>query len=113
MNNKPERTEMIRGLRELADYLESTEELPIPRSIEITYHAFGEDDAAERSEIDRIGAILGSNPNEEVHGAHYVVSRSFGEHIEYRAVAINQQEMERYRAGSTYIDVVTPEEWPI
>jgi hypothetical protein len=81
-----ERAALIGGLRTLADYLESSPEVPAPAYP--TVHAFPPDgDWAEmRAEIDAIAARLGVTAH-QTGGGHYVATRSFGP-IEYRAVAI-------------------------
>jgi hypothetical protein len=81
-----ERAQLIAGLRGLADYLESSPEVPAP--IYSGVFAFPPDgDWAEmRAEIDVIAADLGVIAH-ETGGGHYVAIRSFGP-VEYRAVAI-------------------------
>lgn len=81
-----ERTELIRGFRTLADYLESNPEVPVPSYSAV--YAFPPDGnlAAMRAEIDSIAAQLGVIAR-ETSGGHYVAVRCFGP-VEYRAVAI-------------------------
>lgn len=106
------RAQMAGALRELAAFLERNLNLPLPNSCELLYSVMEDDDETERREVDRIAAILEVTPSEANGGAHYMAVRSWGP-ISYRAVAIAEEEMERYRAGLTYIDVVKPEIWPI
>jgi hypothetical protein len=82
-----ERAALIQGLRALADYLESSPEVPAPASASV--YAFPPDAecAVMRAEIDAIAEVLGSQPRETADGQHYGVTRSFGP-VEYRAVAI-------------------------
>jgi hypothetical protein len=81
-----ERAALISGLRALADYLESSPEVPAPSYSAV--HTFPPDgDWAEmRAEIDAIASRLGVIARETRDG-HYVATRSFGL-VEYRAVAI-------------------------
>ena len=81
-----QRAALIDGLRALADYLESSPEVPAP--IYATVHTFPPDGdwAAMRAEIDAIAAPLGVAAHRTA-GGHYVATRSFGP-VEYRAVAI-------------------------
>ncbi|MGH3164756.1 MAG: hypothetical protein ACRDN0_02540 [Trebonia sp.] len=81
-----ERAALIGGLRDLADYLESSPGVPAP--IYTTFYAFPPNgDLAEmRAEIDAIAAHLGI-PAHLTDGGHYFAARSFGP-VEYRAVAI-------------------------
>jgi hypothetical protein len=81
-----ERAALIAGLRNLADYLESSPEVPAPiYSDVLTFPPHG-DWSEMRAEIDAIAARLGV-PARLTGGGHYVASRSFGP-VEYRAVAI-------------------------
>lgn len=76
---------LIEGLRGLADYLESSPEVPAP--IYSDMFTFPNGDWAEmRAEIDAIAARLGVIAR-EIGSGHCVATRSFGP-IEYRAVAI-------------------------
>jgi hypothetical protein len=85
-DDSTERAALIRGLRGLADYLESNPEVPAPAYS--TMHTFPPDgDWAEMcAEIDAIAARLGVTARKSGCG-HYVATRSFGP-VEYRAVAI-------------------------
>ena len=84
-----ERTSLIGGLRDLADYLESSPDLPTTNGA--TVYAFPPegDCAAMRAEIDAIAVRLGTTAHPTAHGDHYTATRSFGP-VEYRAVAICQ-----------------------
>jgi hypothetical protein len=84
--NFTERTALIGGLRDLADYLESNPEVSAPSYSAV--HTFPPDgDWAEmRAEIDAIAARLDVTAC-ETPGGHYAATRSFGP-IEYRVVAI-------------------------
>jgi hypothetical protein len=81
-----ERAELINGLRGLADYLESSPQVPAPGySAVYTFPPDG-DWAAKRAEIDATAARLAVTAY-EAGGGHYVATRLFGP-VEYRAVAI-------------------------
>jgi hypothetical protein len=81
-----ERAALISGLRGLADYLESNQEVPAPiYSDVLTFPPHG-DWTEMRAEIDAIATRLGVTAC-ETWGSHYVASRYFGP-VEYRAVAI-------------------------
>jgi len=84
--NSTDRAALISGLRELADYLEETPELPVTGNPVV--YAFPPTAAwdAMRAEIDSAAAALGV-AGQLNGGGHYVASRSFGL-VEYRAVAI-------------------------
>ena len=80
-----ERAELIRGLRSLADYLESSPEIPDPAYS--TVYAFPSGDWPDMcAEIDAAAASLDVAPG-TTGGGHYVAVRYFGP-VEYRVVAI-------------------------
>jgi hypothetical protein len=80
------RAALIAGLRDLADYLESSPEVPAPvYSDVLTFPPDGEW-AGMRTEIDVIAAHMGV-PARLTSGGHYIAARSFGP-VGYRAVAI-------------------------
>lgn len=88
-----ERAALISGLRDLADYLESSPEVPAPiYSSMLTFPPDG-NWAGMRAEIDAIAARLGV-PVRLTGGGHYAAARYFGP-VEYRAVAIPPQERQR------------------
>jgi hypothetical protein len=84
-DDSTQRTRLIAGLRELADYLESNPEVPAPSYSDVlTFPAKG-NWAEMCAEIDATAARLGVTTYEN--GCHYVAARTFGP-VEYRAVAI-------------------------
>jgi len=80
-----ERAALIRGLRDLADYLNSSAEIPAPVYTDLFIFPPAGTDAERHAEIDVIAARLGETP--QTICGHYVVSRFFGP-VQYRAVAI-------------------------
>lgn len=104
-----ERAAFVAGLRELADFIESHPELPVPpryTKTPVSPHLNGTDDE-DRAEVDRIAAILGAVPV-TTRGGHYEVARKFGGGVTYQAVAIPEQDMAVYRALVSYSGSVTP-----
>lgn len=85
-----ERAALIRGLRAIADYLESNPE--VPASSYTSVYAFPPDSDCPRmrAEIDVIATRLGTEAHEAAEGRHYLATRSFGP-VEYRALAICKQ----------------------
>lgn len=81
-----ERAAFISGLRALADYLESTPQMPAPAYPVIYMFPSSGEWAVMRSEIDAAAALLGVIAT-VTNGGHYVATRSFGP-VEFRAVAI-------------------------
>lgn len=84
--NSTERTALISGLRRLADYLESSPEVPAPIYSDMLTFPPNGDWAGMRAEIDAIAARL-DVPARLTGGGHYTASRHFGP-VEYRATAI-------------------------
>jgi hypothetical protein len=87
--NASERSQLIAGLRDLAEYLESNPDVPAPWS-GMTVYVFppnGSNDE-QRAEIDTIASRVDAQPCEFT-PSHYVASRYFGP-VEYRAVAIDR-----------------------
>ena len=87
--NVNERGRFIAGLRALAEYLESSPEVPAPWG-GTCVHVFPPQGTNEerRAEIDAIASRVNTEPYEVISG-HYTVSRYFGS-VEYRAVAIDR-----------------------
>jgi hypothetical protein len=83
--NSTERAELISGLRDLADYMESNPSLPASSPIVYAFPPTATW-AEMRAEINAAAAVLGVAAR-LAGGGHYVASRSFGP-VEYRAVAI-------------------------
>jgi len=84
--NSADRGALIKGLRTLADYLESNPDVPAPPYVDVLVFPPEGTDAGRRAEIDVIAARLGGKAPETICG-HYVVFRFFGP-VQYRAVAI-------------------------
>lgn len=85
--NADERRRFIAGLRDLAEFLETSSNVPIPPSAYVMFFPSFDTDAVQRKAIDAIAASIGARTHEHVSG-HYTVSRFFGP-VEYRAVAID------------------------
>ena len=98
-----QRREFIRGLRELAAFLDANPDVPVPLyGTEISLHALGSD-AEKFGAVDQIAGLIGA---ETVDGGHYSASRNFGP-IEYRAVAIPAAWNAEYDARHSYEDNIT------
>jgi hypothetical protein len=87
--NASQRNQLIAGLRDLAEYLESNPDVPAP-SCGATVYVFPPDGSSEerRAEIDAIASRVSAQPCEFAPG-HYVASRYFGP-VQYRAIAIDR-----------------------
>ena len=86
-----ERAELIGGLRDLADFLESNPEVPAHADTDMLTFPNG-DWAEKTAEIDTIAARLGVTAY-LAYGGHYVAARHFGP-VVYRVVAIPSKESE-------------------
>ena len=86
--NSAERSDLIAGLRALADFLESRLEIPAPRWTEVMVFPPASADSEKTAEIDAIAALIGAAVDDQTADrGHYTTSRSFGP-VQYRAVAI-------------------------
>ena len=90
------RDEVIRDLRELADFLETRPEIPVPpRHHRIPYTVFAAGTDAEKlAQVDYMSTLLGAKVKDETpDGGHCLTGASFGS-IEYQFVAIPKKPLE-------------------
>jgi hypothetical protein len=85
--NAIEREAIISGLRELADFLESNPDVPVPATTDLLVFPPSVSGAGKRREVDVIASLIGSGTVTYSSHRHYTTSRRFGP-VEYRAVAI-------------------------
>lgn len=86
--NAEERSTLIAGLRDLADFLEARTEIPAPRWADVFVFPVSDADDEMKHEIDAIAALIGSSVDDgTAESHHYTTSRNFGP-VQYRAVAI-------------------------
>src|ERR1700730_9188163 len=83
-----QRSSLIAGLRDLADFLEGNPEVPAPRWTDVMVFPSTSITRGMRTEIDGIATLIGAEIDDQTtdHG-HYTTSRGFGP-VQYRAVAI-------------------------
>jgi hypothetical protein len=81
-----ERARLIAGLRALAEFIESSPDVPSPRSADVFIFPAAASNQERRAEIDAIASLLGTEGH-FTYGGHYTTSRWFGP-VEYRAIAI-------------------------
>ncbi|MFC9975224.1 hypothetical protein ACFVH6_30450 [Spirillospora sp. NPDC127200] len=105
-----ERAAFIAGLRELADYLAATPEVPVPQyGAEVTLFPSGDDDAARFAQVDRLAAVLGVPVcDRTADGGHYIATRCFGP-VALEVVASTEASRAAYDALTSYRDNVQPE----
>ncbi|MGH3344799.1 MAG: hypothetical protein ACRDPK_18395 [Carbonactinosporaceae bacterium] len=95
------RTQIISGLRQLADFLENNPAVPVREyGWDLHYNACGTDEKA-KAEVDRIAALLGVTPINERPDGHYIATKTFGR-ITYEAVHIPARRMAIHRALMSY-----------
>ncbi|GLW10082.1 hypothetical protein Misp01_52110 [Microtetraspora sp. NBRC 13810] len=108
MPSDDHRTAFITGLRALADFLETTPALPVPRTQAIIhYFPKRTTDPQMREEMDQIAALLGTQINAEAaaHG-HYGTAVHFGP-VTYDITAILAPARDRHAARDSYYDCIT------
>jgi hypothetical protein len=86
--NSEERDRLIAGLRELAEFLDRNQQVPVPRSADLLVFPPNGSDAEMFAEIDAIAAHIGAVASgADSPRGHYCAVREFGP-VQYRAVAI-------------------------
>jgi len=87
--NSGERERLIAGLRELADFLTQSPQVPAPRWADVLVFPPRGTDAEMFAEIDLIAGHIGvtASRDDDTPTAHYAAARRFGP-VQYRAVAI-------------------------
>jgi hypothetical protein len=86
--NSEERSGLIAGLRELADFLDRNQQVPAPRRTDMLVFPPAGSDAEMFTEIDAIASRIGATASDaDSPAGHYSASRDFGP-VQYRAVAI-------------------------
>jgi hypothetical protein len=86
--NDEERTRLIAGLRDLADFLDRNPEVPVPWRTDLLVFPAEGSDAEMFAEIDAIAEQIGVTASDaDSPAGHYSAVRGFGP-VQYRAVAI-------------------------
>ena len=97
-----DRTAFINGLRDLATFLETHADLPLPNDATLYYFSQQDGDAAQCAEIDRVADILGSTIREaDISYGHYGAARWFGP-VRYHALTILAVARARHEAVTSY-----------
>jgi hypothetical protein len=88
--NSEERSRLIAGLRDLADYLDQNPQIPAPWRADVIVFPTDGSDVKMFAEIDAIAQQLGTTASgADSPCGHYRAVRNFGP-VQYRAVAIPQ-----------------------
>jgi hypothetical protein len=86
--NSDERSGLIAGLRELAEFLDQNPQIPAPRRTDLLVFPPKGSDAEMFAEIDVIAKRIGTTASDaDSPAGHYSAVRDFGP-VQYRAVAI-------------------------
>ena len=86
--NAEERSSLISGLRELADFLEQNPEVPARRWADLMIFPPASTDQEMKAGIDTIAALIGADIKDDTaDDGHYTTARGFGA-VQYRAVGI-------------------------
>jgi hypothetical protein len=107
--SRSQRAEIIDGLRQVADYLDTHPGAPVaPYGWDLMDFPPRGTDAEGRAAVDQVAAVLGVTPHDDTEGGHYTAARTFGR-IRYRYVHISARRRASYEAWSTYDGAVTPD----
>jgi hypothetical protein len=105
------RTQFINGLRQLADFLDTHPDVPVPPyGTTIDVHVDSTDHGG-KAQVDAVAEQLGASVDDDTaESGHYRTMRDFG-YVGYCAVAISDASYRRYLADKTYWGCVTPDTW--
>jgi hypothetical protein len=108
-SNLEERSSLIAGLRDLADFLEGNPEVPAPRWTDVLVFPPDGTDNEMKAEIDRIAALIDAGVSDlTADDGHYTASRKFGP-VQYEAVAILARWQARRAARMSYAEnIIVP-----
>jgi hypothetical protein len=102
------RTQIINGLRQLADYLQDHPGVPI-NEYGWDLHAFAitDNDLAGRADVDKIASALGVQARDDTaDGGHYTASKTFGR-ITYEFIHVTARRRAAHQALMSYAGAIT------
>ncbi len=107
------RTQVIDGLRKLADYLDTHPDVPVCEfGWDLNNYPLDDTEAARRAEVDRVAAIFGVNVDDEIlDGGHYTATKTFGR-ITYQVICVPDRRRAAHQALMSYAGVITPDDTP-
>jgi hypothetical protein len=108
-----DRAQLITGLRQLADYLDTHPTIPLSRRVwELLSFPDCDGDQAQRAAVDHVAATLGRTAcDDTADGGHYTVARTFGP-VTYKFVHIPARRRALHQAHMSYADAITPDQTP-
>jgi hypothetical protein len=92
----PERTDMVAGLRALADFLEANPAVPIPRHGHQFSVTTSGSDEQKRSQVKFASLAIGEDVTDDAQGGHYWTQRRFGP-VSYQITAVSSAAMQRWQ----------------
>jgi hypothetical protein len=109
--NLEERSQLIVGLRELADFLEGSPGIPAPRWVDVLVFPPDGTDNEIKAEIDKIAALIDAAVSDQTaDDGHYTASRRFGP-VQYEAVAIPARCQARRAVRMSYAEnIILPDD---
>ena len=108
--NAEERSGLISGLRELADFLEQNPGVPAPRCADLMVFPPVSADQEMKEAIDTIAALIGDDIEDDTaDDGHYTTGRGFGA-VQYRAVGIPARRHALRHAQTSYAENIIPPE---
>jgi hypothetical protein len=105
----PDRLALANSLRDLADFIDTNPDIPVPCGpVSVHYISLGSDEEI-RADIDRIAAYLGTSIDPaDLAAGHYATSISFGK-VTYRAVGILAHARAQHEANLSYHGCIAPD----
>jgi hypothetical protein len=105
------RTQVIDGLRQLADYLQDHPGVPVNEyGWNLNAYPLKDDETAGRAEVDRVADILGVQADDQTSdGGHYTAAKTFGR-ITYEVIHVTARRQAAYHALMSYAGAITPDD---
>jgi hypothetical protein len=95
----PRRTEVVAGLRALADFLEANPAVPIPRHGHDFFVSTSGSDEQKRSQVKFASLAIGEDVTDDTTSGHYWTQRRFGS-VSYRIVAVSDAAQQRWQRAA-------------
>lgn len=107
------RAQVIDGLRQLADYLDTHPDVPVNEyGYDLNGYTTRSTDTTERAAVDQVAAALDVPVDDETRdGGHYIAARTFGR-ITYRFIHVPARRRAEHQAWASYSTSVTPDDTP-
>lgn len=103
-----ERTDLIRGLRELADFLEARPEVPVQGCLSTTVDAFAVDDEDKLGQMRKVARAMGSARKRSL-PSHMILTKDFSGNVRYEFNAEREQVCKRIITGVEHVEIEEPD----